>query len=463
MVLHNPAETFADNWAYLKAELHWLDRLLMVAVARQRKESKDLDRIAQSPADRVTNHWWKGVIALDTEIRHDEVRKPQRPAQPSYQHQLDSRISASMQQGVTLGLPLLRDRLQLSLFEKNLIVLAIAPEINRRYARLYRYLQTTDSTATGDLPTIDLALRLLCRTDAEWRSARACLSATARLRQRHLLRLLPAESETLLAQSVQLNAALVDYLLAEQPIAAALDAILLPPAPKLHTRATGCDWSQLVLPPALLKALQQIVTRQQTRSQLDDWGFPAATGQSVLLTGAAGTGKTLAAHAIAHALEVPLVIVDLATVEPAADAQLLDRIAAQFSPVLLIASAHRWFGRTARVSQATLTQLLQGTGIVLLETRSSQPLRPYWQQQLPTLTFSPPTRRDRQRLWQQSFPPDLPLDPTLPWSHLAQWPLSGSAIAQLARGAAIQLARSPDSHLQLHHIEQARSEQGWRG
>ena len=458
-MLHNLAETFADNWAYLRAELHWLDRLLMAAVARQRQDNKDLDRLSQSRADRVTSHWWKGVIALDCEISHDEVRKPQRQPKINYQQQLDMRILASAQQGVALGLPQLRDCLKLSNFEKNLVVLAIAPEINRRYARLYRYLQGEDAVAS-DLPTIDLALRLLCRTDSEWRTARTCLTATL-LRQHGLLRLLPSEAETLLSQSIQLDRACVDYLLAEQPLTSALDALLQPRSIALPYQTASCDWSQLVLPPTLLDALQQIVHQQQTRSQLAAWGFPALNNtvlnNTVLLTGAAGTGKTLVANAIAHALQTPLISIDLACVEPEADAQLLDAITTQAPTVLLIASAHLWFGRTTRVAQATLTQFLrQRTGVTLLETRSTQPIRPYWQQQISTLTLPLPSRSDRQRLWQQAFPPEVPIDANLSWSRLAQWPLSGGEIGRIAHAAAVNLARSAEPYLKLHHIEQAR-------
>ena len=55
---------FADNWAYLKTELSWLDRLLMLAIARQRKETKAINKIAQTSADQVSSHWWKGVISV---------------------------------------------------------------------------------------------------------------------------------------------------------------------------------------------------------------------------------------------------------------------------------------------------------------------------------------------------------------------------------------------------------------
>ncbi|KGF73348.1 hypothetical protein DO97_21370 [Neosynechococcus sphagnicola sy1] len=148
-------EPFASNWAYLKAELHGLERLLLVAVARQRRDTREIDRLAQSKADRVTSHWWKGLMALDQEPAYDgpgdmpRGRSPRPPAAaaslPSYQQQLQLRIAASLQQGIFLGIPCLGDRLHLGCFERNLLLLCLAPEINQRYGRIYSYLQTNDS------------------------------------------------------------------------------------------------------------------------------------------------------------------------------------------------------------------------------------------------------------------------------------------------------------------------------
>ena len=60
--------------------------------------------------------------------------------------------------------------------------MALAPEINRRYGRLYHYLQTGQDKATAsDLPTVDLVLRLLCRNDLERRRARAKLTGAGSL------------------------------------------------------------------------------------------------------------------------------------------------------------------------------------------------------------------------------------------------------------------------------------------
>ena len=48
-------QPFADNWSYLKAELAWLDRVLMRSLAKQRQNNQEVDRVAKSAADRATN------------------------------------------------------------------------------------------------------------------------------------------------------------------------------------------------------------------------------------------------------------------------------------------------------------------------------------------------------------------------------------------------------------------------
>ncbi|NJN20522.1 MAG: hypothetical protein HC812_04110 [Leptolyngbya sp. RL_3_1] len=159
---------FVDNWAYLKTELRWLDRLLMVAIARQRQDAKTVNQVAQGEADKVTSHWWKGIIHLSQPTFYEDGRPPATAKKTgSYRQQLEARIQASHRRGTVLALPQLCDRYRLSHFEKNLILLALAPEINRRYGRLYEYLQAEEAPWV-DLPTVDLCLRLLCRDDDAW-------------------------------------------------------------------------------------------------------------------------------------------------------------------------------------------------------------------------------------------------------------------------------------------------------
>ncbi len=218
------AEPFPDNWTYLKAEIGWLDRVLMRALAQQKQVGKEIDRVARSAADRATSHWWKGFITLDAAKGGSQTSyKPSTEGSVHPLGRFGARLAASAERGIALALPLLCDRLQLGRFERDLLVLCLAPEISRRYEKLYAYLNEDDCGCRQ--PTVELALRLFCRSDTEWRLARAALHAKAPLVQNKILLLHPSPSSarSRLAQVLQLSEKAANYLLAEKD---SLDTLL---------------------------------------------------------------------------------------------------------------------------------------------------------------------------------------------------------------------------------------------
>ncbi|GAB4386556.1 MAG: hypothetical protein Kow00121_53400 [Elainellaceae cyanobacterium] len=473
-------EGFTDNWAYLKAELRWLDQVLMLAVARQRKDTKEVERIAQSKADRATSPWWKGIITTEGKAAYDEHRQSSGsgdPAKVNYQQQLEQKIQATVQTGITLALPTLRDRLSLTLFEKNLVLMSLAPEVNRRYARLYRFLQGDDSSPQSDLPTLDLALRLLCRNDNEWRSARHRLVSASPLIGHELLHLPAQATDSLLNRPLKLADSLVNYLLAEQPTGRALDALLqssLPvSSPAIVPKRTvpAVAWSDLVLPDALLTSLQCLSQQIQGYARAEaKWNFQPASslispGVVALLVGESGTGKTMAAGAIARSLQTSLDTVDLALVDPQNYEPLWLELASKPSTVLLIKSAHLWFGRAATVPSVALRQFLnqrrQIAGITLFTAPRISSIQASWRQQCDrVLIFPKPNRNDRLRLWQQAVPPEVPVDFDIDWDTLAQLPLTGREIAQIAQTAVLYAAADDASHLEMQHLVTALAQDG---
>lgn len=480
------ADGFADNWAYLRTELHWLDRLLVTAVAKQRKETKEIDRIAQSKADRASSHWWKGVIVPDGNVSYDEYRQPaQTTPKASYQHQVDAQIQATQKRGVVLALPALCHRLKLTSFEKNVVLMSLAPEVNRRYARLYRYLQGEEASQT-DLPTLDLVLRLLCKNDSDWRSSRNHLINESSLTHYGLLDLLPTE-DTLLNCPLKLSEPLVNYLLADQPTIQDLEALLsaaetvideipgfpLPPAPPLpkaaflrHTTAT-VDWSRLVLPAATLDALQSLEWRiQGSTKAAERWGlapeYLPQPGLTALLIGAAGTGKTTAAAALATALQTSLVQVDLAILEPAEYPQLLAEIAETAPTVLLIQSAQLWLKRSSQMSSAAVRQFWQQrcsvASVTLFSVTHQASVHTHWQQQIDQiLQFPMPNKQARLCLWQQAFPASVPLDAEINWQALAAFPISGGEIQSVVHETITYAAREAVPQINYAHILKALS------
>ncbi|KPQ35599.1 MAG: ATPase family associated with various cellular activities (AAA) [Phormidesmis priestleyi Ana] len=515
---------FADNWAYLKTELNWLDRLLMLAIARQRKEIATVEKVANTDADRVSAHWWKGIIAV-SKPGYDDCRVPtqiftqlldpaaaQLPASDEckpavgYQQQLEGRIQASAKESTVLALPSLRHYLNLTLFEKNLLLMALAPEINRRYGRLYHYLQTGQDKATAsDLPTVDLVLRLLCRNDLERRRARAKLTGAGSLIDKRVLRYVSSGPSTRLNSYLQLQDEWVDYLLSEKPDQHVLFARLATPpdpvrqalpAPTPATRAVKITqpqvpWDKLILPATVLRQMRMtsqqaavgLLTRflspPQTRGAANGSAIhplahaiaeryePVAAGRKstqlghvVLLVGEAGTGKTMAAGAMTMALRQPLCVLNLKQVCPEHWEEVLASLDATRYPALLIRSASVWFGRKHTLPQEQLMQWLEkrqaSPGLTFLSTRYAHTVKAKWRQQMDVIfTLPMPHKAARMTLWRQAFAGIVCSD-KIDWSALAeQLKVSGGEIQLIAHDA-LAIAQSKNAKtITMRHIQTA--------
>ena len=478
---------FADNWAYLKTELAWLDRLLMLAVSRQRKETKVVEKVATTAVDRVSSHWWKGVISVPNPA-YDDCRVPPAALKPKckpmgYQHQLERRIKVSAQSEVVLALPSLRNYLNLTLFEKNLILMVLAPEVNRRYGRLYRFLQTGDEkSSASDLPMVDLGLRLLCRNDLERRRARARLSGPGSLIDKRILHYVAPRPSTRLSSYLQLSDEWVDYLLAEAPDQKVLferlatpTPVLALPAPTAATRAVKitqptASWDQLILPAPILSQLQGI--GQQASASLSARSLSAqelssqslssqvAKGTIALLVGEHGTGKTMAAGAIATSIRQSLSTVDLSQVAPEDWLAVLNSLDASRYPMLLVKSAPIWFGRDRDLSQTHLRQWLHqrqlSPGLTLLSARYVHTVQARWRQQLDaTITFPIPHKAARKMLWRQALA-GITCSDKIDWMLLAaQLKLPGGLIGAIAQDAIIIAQSKNAKNITFSHIQQA--------
>jgi hypothetical protein len=434
------AEPFLDNWAYLKVELNWLERLLLTAVARQRKDTKTVERISQTKADRVTSHWWKGVVNFEEVIASDSPADRRKPAPTaSYQQQLDARIQASWQKGIGLALPILCDRLELNSFEKNAVLIALASEVHRRYAQMYGYLQTGEDTP--ERPTIDLVLRLLCRTDAEWRIARSSFLNSSRLMQSGLMTI-EETGQLFLTRSLKLSEECVNYLLSDAADFMELEELLEPQISDTFARSVPHTPIYLVLPDPVLEQLQQICDQIQFAPQLKAWGF----------IGASGTGKTLSVQWIAQQLEMPLTEIDLAIVDQ--PDTLIDQLIAEPPMVLLIKSAERWLTRSAPIEKVIeLIDSRRTLTCFSVRHRIAMPIAIRSRLQF-TIEFPKPDAMARLQLWKQAFPAETPLS-EFDWQTLAkQHRLTGGEIQAIAKAAAIQALSQEASEITLDHILQ---------
>lgn len=425
-------EPFADNWSYLKVELNWLERVLMLAVARQRKETKEVERIVQSRADRVTSHWWKGLVVLEEGTAYDEGSQRKTlnrdslvPHKGNYQQQLEARIEASQKQGIVLGLPALRQRLGLTVLEKNLLLMGLAPEVNRRYARIYSYLQGSDLPSDPrldlwkalqspgpfrgytELPTVDLALRILCRNDAEWRSSRDCLTHSCLL-QLGFLELVSQGEETLLTRRIKLQTSLVDYLLAERLQPDRLEQLVQNHSGKTAQNYSGhpqyfqscCEIPEASpskaskLSSSLLQSAQSVLAEMSQQ-------WLSERGQILLLIGQSESADHILARTIAQSLDCPLNIANLALIPAAEYEAFLQEIQELQPQGMLLQSAQLWLGRSSPLTPAQISQFLaqrkQTTGITLLTMPFRLPIQFYWRQGIDQVLELPAVSRSRRR------------------------------------------------------------------
>ena len=178
---------------HLLAELARLDVLL------QRELS--LVQGAESPGG---EEQFRGLVITEGEIaalvgqpdflgerwRHEERLAPvlarfdERAA--AMRHEIDEKCARSAAHGIDLALPAIGRRAALNVWEVDILLVAIAPELERNYDTLYGYLQ---NDVTRKRPSIDLALNLVARSAEEKLWARRLLSPAAPLVRRRLLTL----------------------------------------------------------------------------------------------------------------------------------------------------------------------------------------------------------------------------------------------------------------------------------
>lgn len=138
---------------------------------------------------------------------------------------------------------------ELDSFDIDVLAIALAPHLDRRYERLYAYLQ---DDVRCQRPTVDLALNLLCETAINKLEQRSHFSSDAPLIRHHLLKLV-GES-TLLAKELHLDQQVVRFLLAE----AGLDSVLTP-----FCQLIPLPESEAIVAPELLAQVEQAWHTQQ--------------------------------------------------------------------------------------------------------------------------------------------------------------------------------------------------------
>ena len=182
------------------------------------------------------------------------------------------------------------EEFSLSPTEQDILILALALELDLKYETLYAYL---NNDVTRKFPTRDLALRVL-GADAEQRmNVRRCLDGEATLFGSGLLQLISSTPErpSWLASGFSVSPTLIDYFSGVKDLA----------SPPVVEQRTAVAWEEIPI-----SAEQRAVLRNIADFALIDQAFPL-----VVFSGRDGLGQSLAAEAVCGQLGLTLKRIDL--------------------------------------------------------------------------------------------------------------------------------------------------------
>lgn len=285
---------FASNAEHLLAEMAWLDLLIRREVLDERK------RHERDPGDP-----FKALYISDQEVaslvnpaesgRSGERKQPWPAEYAALRLDIERRRDASIAVGVHLALPHAARVFALTEFEQDVLLLALASDIDVKYERLFGWLQDDISRKQ---PSVGLALRMLCQTAGERLHARTAFAADASLARARLLRPIATADGPLLSRPLILDNAVVEFLMAPR-----MDAGALPPGARSYKSSRSLDalrWSG-----QMRNGISQV-----TRTHMSGASGP---GRRLIfaLQGQAGSGRKTLASCLCEKVDARLMVIDV--------------------------------------------------------------------------------------------------------------------------------------------------------
>ena len=219
-------------------------------------------------------------------------------------------------------------------------------------------------------------------------------------------------------------------------------------------------WEDIVLPEDKLAQLREICSHVTYRYRVfGEWGFDRklshGKGLSVLLAGPSGTGKTMAAAIMAHALQLDLYKIDLSGViskyigETEKHLARIFQEAGSSNAILFFDEADALFGKRTKVSDAhdryanietsyLLQKMEEYDGMVILATNLRENMDEAFTRRMRFIVEFPfPDATSRQQIWQRHFPHEAPVRADIDYAWLAkQFQITGGNIKNIVLNAA---------------------------
>ena len=286
-----------SSFQHLQAEFQRLDLLLHREILRLRATYQlSLDEfrglyVSHAQVDELVSQVNKGEYSSD--VAHDLTEQAERMRQENA-----ARLSPSLPWSRLVSM------FKLSQDEQDVLLLALATELDLKYETLYAYL---NNDVTRKWPTCDLAMRILAPARDEMAQYRWCLQPDSTLVREGLVRLIPPSGDRprWLANGLAVPGVVVNFLFGERIIDQDLKGIL-------GRGASEQKWEDVPISESMRVGLQRWAHYLREH--------PPRDGQSLLVfEGREGTGRGVASQALAHAIDCPLLVVDCEALRSSGD------------------------------------------------------------------------------------------------------------------------------------------------
>jgi hypothetical protein len=226
------------------------------------------------------------------------------------------------------------------------------------------------------------------------------------------------------------------------------------------------ELADLMLPPKQARQMEELISAVRALTSVHhEWGTARAwneSGLSALFAGAPGTGKTMAAEAIAGAVGMPLFRIDLSQVvnkyigETEKNLRRLFDAADAADVILFFDEADALFGKRTEVKDAQdryanleisylLERMERFKGLAILATNRKKDLDEAFLRRLRyVIDFPLPSAKERLRIWRGAIPLEVDAS-SLDFAFLAdRFPLAGGHIRSVVFHACLQSAGAPN-------------------
>ncbi len=291
--LREAVEPYGHVMDHLSDELLKLDVILDIEMQRMNVPVQDSTGLET----------FRGMFMSEAEARHllgdqrqwVEFSQQQLMLIEQMEQLISARVAASQEHYIRLPLLTLQHLFQLTEIDMRMLIVAIAPHVNRKYLKLYAYLQ---DDMTCQYITLDLLLKLCCRNEEEHRVALTKLTKRSSFMRTFFTsqEIAGSQEASLLTQPIRLDERMLYYILGwDWRFEGLLSRI------QLYPRDKEAD-----LPPFILHEDIHHTLQQFTEQTMDK-------GHTVmlLLHGPSGSGKTFHARHLCKSLDKALLEWDI--------------------------------------------------------------------------------------------------------------------------------------------------------